>query len=987
VNVSDSQGAGTIIDDDDPPLPEVSLTTLDSSAKERGTASEREAKFQVSRTGSTVSSLTVYLHRPSSSTAESGDFSLDTALPVVIPAGSSSVDITLKALPDTDDHDETVIYEITPNTTYTIDSTASTSTMTIQDRPMPVVSLSGGGSEYEGSTTTPVFNYVTFTVSIPYAPGGSGGSVYYKITPATGTGVWGTDSVDFISSLTGTLSFGEFDTTASRNIYFRPDFTVEATEQFVLTLISRNGEVALPSSGSASASGTIINDDKPVATLSPPATNSWYELNPGDSPLNFGLYTVTLDQPAPPDTGAEVSYEIVGVGADPANDTDFAVATSDSISFAAGETSKDITVTINPDLDVEPNETFEVQLTGGTNADVSPTNYTAPGTILNDDEPTASIALISMPPEEGDPSDSASIYTFEVTLSDPPGGTGGSVNFQVVPGSGTTEAAEVLEDFDDGTYPLSGTVSFGAADDSKLITIEVARDTVIEPDEEFVVELTGASNIVVSSSANTAAATIKNDDFPVASISPSLVEEYEGTGGVNTMTYTVNIDAPLADPLPFTVTVDYSVAGMGMYPTDGSDFAGGASGTVSFSGLERSKMIVLDLSTDSDAEPDEEFLVTLSVPTGGNTTLHPTNNQADGKILNDDKPTVSIELLPGEAPEKDEGQPGGALTTFDFVVKLTSPPGSIAPSGSTVSVDYSVAGVISPVDPANGSADTTDFQPPIVGTIDFGPTEDEKTITVTVNPDYFIEDDEEFEVVLSNPNFLIIDPLADRVAAIIKDDDTPEVSLAVTDSEARERNGDQFGWLTLSRMGGDPGIPLSVSFTTEESGSPPTPGIADLGSDYSLASPTTGAAVSYSGSAGTFTIPAGATSIDIELTALRDFLKEGDETATITLTPSTQYDITPGSESGDVTVKDSPHIRIEATEPAAFESTTTDSDTLGPKNGEYSLTLVNASAGPVDAVFEWNTPAPGLANPPSSLGPSSPPELTDKDYDLSGGYS
>ena len=80
------------------------------------------------------------------------------------------------------------------------------------------------------------------------------------------------------------------------------------------------------------------------------------------------------------------------------------------------------------------------------------------------------------------------------------------------------------------------------------------------------------------------------------------------------------------------------------------------SGNVTFTGMERSKTIDLDLNTDSVHEPDEEFMVTLSVPVNGNATLHATDYEADGKILNDDKPTVSIALTGPD--EQDEGNPG-----------------------------------------------------------------------------------------------------------------------------------------------------------------------------------------------------------------------------------------------------------------------------------------------------------------------------------------
>src|SRR4029078_1681846 len=66
------------------------------------------------------------------------------------------------------------------------------------------------------------------------------------------------------------------------------------------------------------------------------------------------------------------------------------VATQGTLTFAPGQTSKTIPVTINGDATVEPNETFVVTLSNPTNATLA--KGTAQGQITNDDQASSTIS-------------------------------------------------------------------------------------------------------------------------------------------------------------------------------------------------------------------------------------------------------------------------------------------------------------------------------------------------------------------------------------------------------------------------------------------------------------------------------------------------------------------------------------------------------------------------------------------------------------------
>ena len=135
----------------------------------------------------------------------------------------------------------------------------------------------------------------------------------------------------------------------------------------------------------AQGMGTIRNDDvqgPPPPTLSI-ADATVAEGNSGNTPA---LFTVTLS--AATTSAVSVGYTIAGDTATAG--TDF-VATGGTVTFAAGETQKTITVPVVGDTLQESNERFLVTLSGAVNATIA--KASGQGTILDDDGPPASTAV------------------------------------------------------------------------------------------------------------------------------------------------------------------------------------------------------------------------------------------------------------------------------------------------------------------------------------------------------------------------------------------------------------------------------------------------------------------------------------------------------------------------------------------------------------------------------------------------------------------
>src|SRR5262249_47798910 len=103
----------------------------------------------------------------------------------------------------------------------------------------------------------------------------------------------------------------------------------------------------------------------------------------GDSGTVAAVFGVTLSTATPWDVS--VAYQTAD-GTATIADNDYA-GVSGNLTIPAGMTSTTITVSVNGDTSVEPDETFQVSLGNAVNATIAA--GTGTGTILNDDSPSS----------------------------------------------------------------------------------------------------------------------------------------------------------------------------------------------------------------------------------------------------------------------------------------------------------------------------------------------------------------------------------------------------------------------------------------------------------------------------------------------------------------------------------------------------------------------------------------------------------------------
>ena len=201
------------------------------------------------------------------------------------------------------------------------------------------------------------------------------------------------------------------------------------------------------------------------------------------------------------------------------------------------------------------------------------------------------------------------------------------------------------------------------------------------------------------------------------------VSDLEGQAGTTDFVFTVSLSLPSSQ----VVSVDYATAdGTARAP---GDYAA-TSGTLAFNPGEVSRTITVSVDGDLETEEDENFFLNLSNAAGGSSIGDP---QGEAIIDNDD-----VDMSINDVSAAEGNASGLSATSFVFTVSLHEA------SPYTVTADYATQDDTATV--ADNDYVATS------GTLTFNPGETTKTITVEVTPDNKVEPNEEFKVVLSNPD-------------------------------------------------------------------------------------------------------------------------------------------------------------------------------------------------------------------------------------------
>jgi CSLREA domain-containing protein len=718
--ITGAQATVTIADDDGTPSLTISNVAVDEDA---GTATVTVLLAPSSAQTVTVNAST------SAGTATAGADYTTTNTVLTFAAGETSQSITVPIADDlVSEGAET--FSVTLDTPVNAAVADGTATVTIiDDDPTPQLTITDPNVIEGDAGTTPA----AFTVSLSHA---SASTITVNWATAAGSA---TSGIDF-GAASGSLTLLAGETSKPVTVSVLGDTSDEADETFFVTLSSPANATVAKAQGTA----TITDDDGMPSLVISDAT-----VTEGDAGSNDLVFTVTLAGA----TAQSVTVHYATANGTASAGSDYA-ANSGMLTFPSGTTTQQVHVAVIGDASVETNETLFVNLSGAVSATISDNQAT--GTIANDDSAAAvpAISIGDVTLAEGNAGTATATFTVSLSMA-----ATDAVSVQYATANGSATAGSDYA-------AASGTVHFAPGVTSQNITITVAGDVSVEPDETFTVALSNPTNATVADSQGTGV--IVNDDsaaaMPSLAISDANVDE--GDAGTRNATFTVRLSSPSAA----VVTCLYAT-GDGS-ATAGSDYAA-SSGTVTFAPGRTSETISVAVAGDIDVESNESFFVTLSSP--ANATF--ADARGKGTIVNDDFPATQPVLAVSDVTIV-EGDAGMHAVTF--VVTLS------ASTSTAVTAEYETA---------DGTAVAGADYVAARGTLLLPPGVTSQTIDVAIFGDTEIESDETFRLVLRAVTGAV--GSGSEGTATIRDDDSGRAAAILPIAGSGGGSGGAFFRTTL----------------------------------------------------------------------------------------------------------------------------------------------------------------------------------------------
>jgi glucose/arabinose dehydrogenase len=638
--------------------------------------------------------------------------------------------------------------------------TPSTCTVPVPTFPAATVSVSDAGAAEGDDGTAPARFVVTLSSTSSDTV-----TVRHVTTDATATA-----PADYTST-SGQVTFAPGETSKTVDVPVSGDRMDEDDETFSVEL----SEATNATIGDGHGVGTIVDDDP-----APAVSISGGSVAEGDAGPSTLTYTATLDAPS----GKPVTVDFATSDGSAHQPEDYASRTG-TLTFAPGETSRRIDVSVAGDTRHENDETVAVGLSNPANGTLGTSQ--ALGTI-HDDDPQPALSIADASVTEGDTG--ATEVQLVVSLS-AASGLPVSVEYATSDGSAVAPADYTA---------ASGTLTFAPGVTARTVDVAVIGDTLDEGDETFTLELEAPSGATLQDAAATA--TIQDDDaLPAVSVGAASVAE--GGSGVLASPVAPSleraatglvfaIELPVAAATP--VSVHFATAdGTARAPADYQ----ATSGDVTFAPGQTLKTVTVPVSDDQIDEPDETLTLELSAPV--NATLD--RSRATGTIEDDDAPPA-VSIADVRVPEGNAG-----LTTASLAVSLSGP------SEKAISVQYATA---------DGTAQAPRDYHGTSGTLMLAPGQTSGQVDVPIVGDVVDEDDQTFLVGLSAPVATTVS--RGEATGTIADDDAPP-AVSVGDASALEGDaGTSPMHFAISLSAASEKV-VSVRFATSD-------GSAKAGSDY-----------------------------------------------------------------------------------------------------------------------------------------------------------
>ena len=560
----------TILDND--VLPTVSIAATTPSVSETGPT---PGVFTVSRSGSTLSALTV--NYTVSGTATPGIDYLTLAGIVVVPLGQSSATITVTPFANVQvESNETVVVTLSPNAAYAVGSPNSATVTILNDTPTgqaslitfaPATNFAVGDGPYavavgdfngDGKTDLVVANDHSHNVSIllgngsgdfglatnfdvgiqPHSvavgdfngdgkqdlavPNTQGGTA--SILLGIGNGGFGAATNFAVGGFSTSVAVGDFNGDGEQDLAVANSATRDVsillgtgTGTFSAAIDIEVGATPLNSV----AVGDFNGDGK--LDLAVVDVGNGVSIHLGNGSGGFGTATKFAVGGFSP-----LAVVVGDFNGDGKQDLAVANSGSNNVSILLGNGSGAFGAAINFGVGNSPISVAVGDFNGDGKQDLATANIGSDDVsiLLNTSRPTIAVNDVIL--TEGNSGTVDAV--FFVTLS-PASSETVTVDFSTAPGTATEGGDYVAQ---------SGTLTFNPGETSKNITVVVSGDTLNEANETFFVNFSNAVNAIIANGQGLG--TITNDDsLPTISINDSGV--IEGNTGTVTVVFTVTLSS------------------------------------------------------------------------------------------------------------------------------------------------------------------------------------------------------------------------------------------------------------------------------------------------------------------------------------------------------------------------------------------------------------------------------------------------------------
>ncbi|MFB2968178.1 Calx-beta domain-containing protein, partial [Aerosakkonema sp. BLCC-F183] len=430
-------------------------------------------------------------------------------------------------------------------------------------------------------------------------------SVDVQLSNGTATG-GGTD----FDSATKTITFAANETTKNVVVSITEDSLFEGNENLTLTLANPTANTSIGTQNTAILE-ILDNDSPPTVAFS----QANYQVNENGTVVGVAI---AINRTG--DTSSTSSVQVQLTNGTATGGADFNNATQ-TITFAANETSKIVTVPITDDSLFEGNENLTLTLVNPSVNTTIGSQSTANITIVdNDIPPTVAFSQANYQVNEN-----GTVVGVAIAINRT-GDTSSTSSVQVQLTNGTATGGA---DFNNATQ----TISFAANETTKTVTVPITDDSLFEGKETLNIELVNPSAGTNIGTQKTATLEIiENDSQPpdngnLPTISIGDITIAEGNSGTTPANFTLTLSAPSNQ----SVVVQYATAD-GTATTADNDYNAVASESITFNPGETNKIISVAVKGDIKVEGNENFFVNLIGVANANIA----DRQGVGTIINDD---------------------------------------------------------------------------------------------------------------------------------------------------------------------------------------------------------------------------------------------------------------------------------------------------------------------------------------------------------------